>query len=61
MRVFIDYCIENPILTIILIISAVAMLVMSGIILALPNTDEQQKQEEKCEEKSNATAEIAIK
>ncbi len=48
MSAFIDYCINNPILTAILIVSAVAMLLLSGMILAMPDQEENrlEKKEE---------------
>ncbi|MBE5739489.1 MAG: DUF1508 domain-containing protein [Clostridiales bacterium] len=52
MSAFIDYCMKNPILTAILIGSAVLMLLLSGMILAMP--DHEEKALDKKEEAQKA-------
>jgi hypothetical protein len=44
MSAFIDYCMTHPILTAILIGSAVLMLLLSGMILAMPDQEESKAQ-----------------
>ena len=44
MSIFIDYCIQHPILTAILIVTAVLMLIVSVVFISLPNDSKETRE-----------------